>query len=222
MSEQLVLEIIPEFVKIKIGNSIFDLAYDSLIASMTHQYLSNHHTMREDADYDLIFEVTKELISDFVKDNIDKKEYIDILGDWVPEFVVYHNEKNKPLCKDINITFKNGSIWQIKLLDLLAHKYDVNNDSESDEDDFEIDYNDSLLKDDNEIIQYLENLSWNDIQEIAEEIQQPQPEPNYNELYETSEKTVISWEKNISLLDFFDISDIINISEDQEEDEEDD
>ena len=79
-----------------------------------------------------------------------------------------------------------------------------------------------FLKDDNEIIQYLENLSWNDIQEIAEEIQQPQPEPNYNELYETSEKTVISWEKNISLLDFFDISDIINISEDQEEDEEDD
>jgi hypothetical protein len=151
MSEQLILEIIPEFVKIKIGNSTFDLAFDSLIASMTHQYLSNHHTMREDSDYDLIFEVTKELISDFIKDNLDKKEYIDILGDWVPEFVVYHNEKNKPLCKDINITFKNGSIWQIKLLDLLAHKYDANNDSNIDEDDFEIDYNDSLLKDDNEI-----------------------------------------------------------------------
>ena len=65
MSEQLILEIIPEFVKIKIGNSTFDLAFDSLIASMTHQYLSNHHTMREDSDYDLIFEVTKELISDF-------------------------------------------------------------------------------------------------------------------------------------------------------------
>jgi hypothetical protein len=44
---------------------------------MTHQYLSNHHTMREDSDYDLIFEVTKELISDFVKGNIDKKEYIE-------------------------------------------------------------------------------------------------------------------------------------------------
>lgn len=217
MSEQLVLEIIPEFVKVKIGNSIFDLAYDSLIASMTHQYLTNHHTLREGTDYDVVFEVTKELITDFVKEILVEKEYVDILGDWVPEFVVFHNEKNKPLCKDINITFENGSIWQIKLLDLLAFKYEIN----SDEDDFEINYEDPLLKDDSEIIKYLSEISWEQIQEVAEEIQQPQPEPDYNKMYESASKSVISWEKNISLLDFFDISDIINISEDQEEEDDD-
>lgn len=217
MSEQLVLEIIPEFVKVKIGNSVFELAYDSLIASMTHQYLTNHHTLREGTDYDVVFEVTKELITDFVKENLINKDYVDILGDWIPEFVVFHNEKNKPLCKDINITFENGSIWQIKLLDLLAFKYEIH----SDEDDFEINYEDPLLKDDSDIIKYLDEVSWEQIQEFAEEIQPPQPEPDYNKMYESASKSVISWEKNISLLDFFDISDIINISEDQEEEDDD-
>lgn len=215
MSQEILETTAPEYVKVKIGNSFFDLAFDSLVASMTHQYLANHHTVREGADYDVLFEVTKELISDYIKENISKKEFFDILGDWVPEFVIYHNEKNKPLCKDININFENGSIWQIKLLDLLAHKCNVLND----EDDFEIDYEDPLLNDDEEIIKYLNEKSWSEIQDLAEEIQKPQPEPDYESMYANSQKNVISWEKNISLLDFFDISDIITLSEDQEEED---
>ena len=215
MSLQIEEKILPEYIKVKIGNQIFDLAFESLIASMTHQYLSNHHNVRPDADYDVLFEVTKELISDFVIDSISKKEFVDILGEWVPEFVIFHNEKNKPLCKDINISFENGSIWQIKLLDLLAFKCNVFND----EDDFEIDYQDPLLNDDNEIINFLNSKTWSEIQDLAEEIQKPQPEPNYEQMFSESTISVISWEKNVSLLDFFDIDDIISISEDQEEED---
>lgn len=211
--EELVEIQFPEYANVKIGNSIFELSFDSLIASMVHQYLNNFHKQDSAGDYNVIFDVTKGLITDFVMDDLIKREHIDILGDWVHEFITYHNDKNKPLCKDIHIQFENGSIWQIKLLDLLAHKYNIDESVEE----FDIDYDDPCVKDDNEIVKYLETLNWETLADMAEEIQKPQPEPDYSSMYESAKKEVVSWEKPVSLLDFFDLDDIISLTEEDDQ-----
>ena len=206
---------VPEYANVKIGNNCFELSFESLVASMTHQYLSNSSNYHHNEDYDILFDVSKLLIIEYVLDQLKSKENIDILGNWFEDFVNFQQNKNKPLCKDVNITFNDGSIWQIKFLDLLAHKH---SSEHSDDEDFIINYEDSFLVNNNEILEYLNKLSWSEVSELADEIQKPQPEPDYDSEYVSAKKEIVEWEKEVTLMDFFDINDIIECSRDEDDD----
>jgi hypothetical protein len=61
-------------------------------------------------------------------------------------------------------------------------------------------------------------LSWGEVSELADEIQKPQPEPDYDSEYVSAKKEIVEWEKEVTLMDFFDINDIIECSRDEDDD----
>ena len=62
-----------------------------------------------------------------------------------------------------------------------------------------------------------ENLSWNDLAHFAEEIQRPQPEPDYNNEWKDAFKIIKEWENSFSILELIGESDTIDEIEDSEE-----
>lgn len=205
----------PEYINVKIGNSCFEISFETLVASMTHQYLSNSSNFHQNEDYDMLFDVSKLLITEYILDLLKENAYIDILGEWFEDFVQFQQNKNKPLCKDINISFNDGSIWQIKFLDLLAHKFSVENGEDKD---FIIDYEDEFLFNEEKVVEFLNTLTWSEVFQLADEIQKPQPEPDYESEYLSAKKEIIEWEKEVTIMDFFDINDIIEYGREDDDD----
>ena len=100
----------------------------------------------------------------------------------------------------------------IRLIDILSIK------AGSDEDSFEIDIDDPLINDDDSLLKWIqENLTWNDISHFAEEIQRPQPEPDYNDEWKESTKIIKEWENTFSILELVGKTDIIDESQNSDE-----
>jgi hypothetical protein len=83
--------------------------------------------------------------------------------------------------------------------------------------DFAINFDDDLLKNDEEFIEWVSNLAWDDIKHLADEIKRPQPEPDYENEWQSTQKSIVKWEESFSIFDFFEINDTMS-----EEDSDDD
>ena len=44
--------VLPDYFEVKIGSSVFELETETLLTSMTHQYLSRNATIEETDNYD--------------------------------------------------------------------------------------------------------------------------------------------------------------------------
>jgi hypothetical protein len=178
---------------------------------MTHQYLSRNATIDETDNYDIIFGITKSEIKSFLFEKAKNDEFfIDLFGPWIEEFKIYHDKRNEPLSRDVEFGFSDGSRWIIKILDLIAMR--TLHDS-----DFAINFDDDLLKNDEEFIEWVSNLAWDDIKHLADEIKRPQPEPDYENEWQSTQKSIVKWEESFSIFDFFEINDTMS-----EEDSDDD
>ena len=203
--------LLPEYFEVKIGSSIFELETDTLLTSMSHQYLTRNTSTDENHNYDMIFAITKTEIKSFLFEKAKNDElFIDLFGNWVEEFRNFQNKRNEPLSRDIEFEFSDGSKWIIKILDLMTLR-------SSPESDFSINFDDELLHDDENLISWIETLEWEDIKHLVDEVKRPQPEPNYAEEWKSINKNIIKWEDNFSIFDFFEIDDTMS-----EEDSDDD
>lgn len=197
---------LPNFFNVKLGNSEFELETDTLMTSLSHQYLFKTSNQTSFDNYDVLFTLVKEEISEYLMELTAKGEnFVDMFGDWYDDFKYFHNTKNDPVCKDIVFSFSDGSKWAIKILDLLTLRDDFKV--------FKINYEDPILFDENLLFQWMSSLSWEEVNTIAEEIERPKPEPNYEEEWKYCVKEIIPWENNESLLDIFNEDDIIGLEE---------
>jgi len=204
-------KVLPDYFEVKIGSSIFELETETLLTSMTHQYLSRNAAIDETDNYDIIFGITKSEIKSFLFEKAKNDEFfIDLFGPWIEEFKIYHDKRNEPLSRDVEFGFSDGSRWIIKILDLIAMRTLPDSD-------FAINFDDDILKNDEEFIEWINNLSWDDIKHLADEVKRPQPEPDYESEWKSAEKSIVKWEDSFSIFDFFEINDTMS-----EEDSDDD
>ena len=72
-----------------------------------------------------------------------------------------------------------------------------NEDSE-----FSINFDDEILQNDDNFLEWVNSLEWNDIKHLADEIRRPQPEPEYENEWKMSQKNLVKWEDNFNIFDF--------------------
>ena len=193
---------LPDFFKVKLGNIEYEMTTESLIVSMTHQFVSKNTSYHNIENYDAVFTVTKSEIEDFLlSKTIAGENFIDIFGDWILEFRFYHHKKNEPLCRDIQFKFSDESEWSIKFIDLLTIK--------AKDKDYIINFKDPIVSDENLLNEYIQTLSWEDVKHYAEELKRPQPEPDYEKEWADCTKTIVQWEDTIDILDFLELDDKI-------------
>lgn len=198
---------LPEFFQVKLGNVEYQLETETLITSMSHQYLSQTSNQNSFDNYDILFSLIKEEINEYlIEQTSNKNNFIDLFGDWSEDFKLFHNKKNEPISKDLIFNFSDGSKWSIKILDLLTLRKDFNAEK--------INYNDPILNNFEAMNDWLSELDWENVSDLAEEIQRPQPEPDYKLEWKSCNKELISWENSINLLDFFEIDDTMEFEED--------
>ena len=191
------IENLPTYFEVKIGNSKFDMMTESLITTLCHQYLNKNQNIYNFDHYEVIFISVKLELQKFINSLVEKDiKELDILGDWIEQFQEFQQDKNQYLCKDFVVEFSDKSKWSIKLLDLFSLKY---NDEEIDDDD-------PFVKNEKLILNWVKTLNWNDLEMYADEIQRPQPEPDYAKEFKRAKKEIISWEKTINLLDLLEAS----------------
>lgn len=201
------IKLLPDYFEVKIGSSIFELETESLLTSMTHQYLSRNSAIDESENYDILFGITKSEIKSYLDDKTKKDEtFIDLFGPWVDDFKIFHEKRNEPLSRDIEFGFSDGSRWIIKILDLMAIRSQPDGE-------FAINFDDDLLKNDSEFIEWVNSLEWDEVKHLADEIKRPQPEPDYENEWKNSEKSIVKWEEKFSIFDFFEINDTISEEE---------
>lgn len=191
------IENLPTYFEVKIGNSKFDMMTESLITTLCNQYLNKNQNIYNFDHYEVIFVSVKLELQKFISSLVEKDiKELDILGDWIEQFQEFQQNKNQYLCKDFVVEFSDKSKWSIKLLDLLSLKY---NDEEIDDDD-------PFVKNEKLILNWVKTLNWNDLEMYADETQRPQPEPDYAKEFKRAKKEIISWEKTINLLDLLEAS----------------
>ena len=207
---------LPESTKIKIGKNIFDIDIDILLSSMTHQIIHKNNSLYNSDDYNLIFEITRSEIINFLESSFDEEaEYFDIFEDWVSRFDEYQSNKNKLFCKDIIITFPDKTKWQIRVLDIITIKNRMSGNDSS-----EVDLDDELLFDDDKLIAWIEeNLSWTDLTEYAEYMKETRQENTRNKNFNKATKTIKLWSKQLSIFDFIQVGDMIVRDDDEDDDE---
>lgn len=192
---------LPVFFEVKMGKSIYEMETKSLISTMTQQFLSSKREDYNSDHYNLLFSTTRQEVKDYIEHLWELENiFIDLFGNWMEDFHNFQNEKNKVFCRDLIVEFKDGSKWSIKLIDLLSLKNTENSVS------FEIDLDDPILKNDEDLIKWVNTLKWNEVSMFAEEIQRPQPETNYSRIWKRSKKEIIDWDKTINILDLMEMT----------------
>lgn len=205
------IRVLPDYFEVKVGSSIFELNTDTLLTSMSHQYLSRNNNLDENTNYDIIFGITKTEIKSFLYEKTKNDEtFIDLFGPWFDEFRTFQNKRNEPLSRDVEFEFSDKSKWIIKVLDLMTLR-------SNEESEFSINFDDEILCNDENFMEWINSLEWNDIKHLADEIIRPQPEPEYEKEWKLSTKNLVKWEDNFSIFDFFEIDDTMS-----EEDSDDD
>lgn len=204
------------YYKVKLGKLTYEISQESLIAVMANQIISTNSSINQDTNLEMAFDITKNEVHDYLR-NIKPDEHfvIDLFDNWFDDFSAYQRAKNKPFCKDLIVEFSDKSQWSIRLIDIFSLR------SGSEQDTFEIELDDPLLNDDDLMLKWVqENLSWNDLAHFAEEIQRPQPEPDYNNEWKDAFKIIKEWENSFSILELIGESDTIDEIEEVEDSEE--
>lgn len=75
------------------------------------------------------------------------------------------------------------------------------------------------MQDDVSLLTWLSSeIKWDDIMHLADEIQRPQPEPDYDSEWINSKKYVKTWDKDFNILEMLGITDKIDSEDDEEDD----
>lgn len=208
-------ESFPEYVKVRLGKNFFEVETKSLISSMALQLIDSSPITNNNENFDVIFDTTKNEIKDYLNDKFEEEEFfVDLFDDWKNNFREFQSKKHLPFCKDVIVEFSDQSQWSFRMIDLMAFK-----NSSPEDDEFDVDYNDPVLQDDVSLLTWLSSeIKWDDIMHLADEIQRPQPEPDYDSEWINSKKYVKTWDKDFNILEMLGITDKIDSEDDEEDD----
>ena len=207
---------LPESTKVKIGKSVFDIDIDVLLSSMTHQIIHKNNSLYNSDDFNLIFEITRSEVTNFLESHFDEDaEYFDLFEDWVKRFDEFQTNKNKLFCKDLIISFPDKTKWQVRILDVLTLRNRLSGNESS-----EVDLDDELLLDDEKLLAWInENLSWEDLTEYAEFVKETRQENTRNKNFAKATKSIRLWTKQLSIFDFIQVGDMIIRDEDDDDED---
>lgn len=198
-----VISDLPEYLEVNIGSSSFDLESESLVVSMTHQFINKSNVFANIENYDLLFEVTKDELLEYLFHKIELGEKsFNLFGDWQEDFKIFHSKRNEPFCRDIVFNFTDGSEWAIKIIEIATLRVPENSEHI-------INFSDPILLDDKKLLKWVQSLKWEDVKELAEEMKRPQPEPDYEAEWKKAKKTIKKWDNDLTILDFYDMDDKI-------------
>ena len=178
------------------------MPFDSVSASLTHQVLSKNARRFEGEHYYMLFESTVIEIKEYLKYKIeeDSKYTLNLFGEWMNDFIEYQKEKSKPFSKDLIVSFSDGSEWSLKAIDIyaLAENIDVASPTEE----ITIDRSNPLFTDEEYMLKWVsENLTWEQVWEIADQVKRPQNSPDYNEEWKSAEKRIEHWENPLTVIE---------------------
>jgi hypothetical protein len=207
--EHLTSKKLPNYFKTRIGNAEYELETDTLLTSMAHQFISRSNNQTNIDNYDVIFSISKSEIEEYLLLNYEDSNFVDLFGNWIEDFKTYHSAKNEPLCRDLIFNFSDKSKWCIKIIDLLSLRNEDGDDT--------INFDDEILKNDVLLMDWVKTLTWDDVKDLAEEIERPQPEPDYENEWSVVEKSINKWDETINILDFFELDDTIEYVEEDDD-----
>jgi hypothetical protein len=198
------LEIIeyPEAVKVYLNRKKISMPFDSVSASLTHQVLSKNARRFEGEHYYMLFESTVIEIKEYLKYKIeeDPKYTLNLFGEWMNDFIEYQKEKSKPFSKDLIVSFSDGSEWSLKAIDIYALAENIDIASPSEE--ITIDRSNPLFIDEEYMLKWVsENLTWEQVEEIADQVKRPQNSPDYNAEWKNADKRIEHWENPLTVIE---------------------
>ena len=194
---------IPEEIAVNLAGQIIPMSFESVVASMANQLVSRS-AIPPGLTYYGMFDLFKNDIERYLQFLFESNPdtIISLFDDTWPEtFFEWKTESNKPYCKDLIVTFPDGSEWSIRALDIASIRAEklLNSDSATaqeflQERDFLLDNEENLLK------WVEENLTWEEVCQHAEEIKRPQPEMDYEAAWKSAPKIMKAWEEDMFVL----------------------
>lgn len=181
-----------------IAGRTLEMPIDTIAASMARQ-LVGRSSLPTGLTYYSTFKLYIPDIIEYLKESrhLDPQFSIDLFGDiWIDNFFDWKKEKNKPFCRDLVVTFPDGSEWSVRAVDIATlYAEKLLNDQEDSTNDTIFDLRDSFLENDEDLINWVNgNLEWDDVAPYAEEVKRPQPETNYSDAWQSSPKRMQPWE----------------------------
>ena len=192
----------PEAVKVYLNRKKISMPFDSVSASLTHQVLSKNARRFEGEHYYMLFESTVIEIKEYLKYKIeeDPKYTLNLFGEWMNDFIEYQKEKSKPFSKDLIVSFSDGSEWSLKAIDIYALAENIDIASPSEE--ITIDRSNPLFTDEEYMLKWVsENLTWEQVEEIADQVKRPQNSPDYNAEWKNADKRIEHWENPLTVIE---------------------
>ncbi len=192
----------PEAVKVYLNRKKISMPFDSVSASLTHQVLSKNARRFEGEHYYMLFESTVIEIKEYLKYKIeeDPKYTLNLFGEWMNDFIEYQKEKSKPFSKDLIVSFSDGSEWSLKAIDIYALAENIDIASPSEE--ITIDRSNPLFIDEEYMLKWVsENLTWEQVEEIADQVKRPQNSPDYNAEWKNADKRIEHWENPLTVIE---------------------
>jgi hypothetical protein len=214
---KIVNEECPEQIKVLFNKIKVDMPFESVVSSLTHQILSKNAYKFEGEQYYYFYESTIIEVREYLLEKLrnDNRFVVNLFGNWNQDFLSYQEEKSRPFSKDLVVTFSDGSEWSLKIIDLISLADNLERDSYTQE--IIVDTKHPLLENEEEMMKWAsENLDWNLLSELAEEIKRPQPEPNYVNEWKNASKRIVSWDDKVNM---FDIISLTSINESDDEDD---
>jgi len=189
---------VPNQFKVSIGSKCMLMPIDSIVASMANQLatkIANNNPSMQFSDlYNIYYNEVSDFVSDFYHKNPDA--VLNLFDEeWEEAYHHFKFEQNTPYFKDLIVTFPDGSEWSVRLMEiacLYAEKVCGLKEDEISDDFFKI-RDDSLQNPDMLLEWASENISWDEIQDMVEEIKRPQPELNYASYWKASPKRIETW-----------------------------
>ena len=211
----------PEYLKIVIGqDKILSMPFNSVVASMTHQFLSSTEDENFVSDtYYYVFVNASKQIEKWLLDCIDEEflNPINLFGDWMKNFIDYTAARNKRLMKDLVLCFSDGSEWTIRVVDILYIKQRKENDYNSF---ISVNTDDPIVRSEQEMTDWIQNnCGWEEISDYLTETKRPQPELDYESEFIKCEKKFVDWSEDLSVMDLISgtRNDIIFIEDDEDD-----
>ncbi len=192
----------PEAVKVYLNRKKISMPFDSVSASLTHQVLSKNARRFEGEHYYMLFESTVIEIKEYLKYKIeeDPKYTLNLFGEWMNDFIEYQKEKSKPFSKDLIVSFSDGSEWSLKAIDIYALAENIDIASPSEE--ITIDRSNPLFIDEEYMLKWVsENLTWEQVEEIADQVKRPQSSPDYNAEWKNADKRIEHSENPLTVIE---------------------
>jgi hypothetical protein len=188
----------PKIVSVLLAGRILEMSFDSVLASMATQLVSRS-AIPPGLTYYGTFQLYQSDIEQYLIEMFAAKpdHQVDLFnGSWVEQFFAWKSEKNKPFCKDLVVTFPDGSEWNLRAIDVATLRAEKLFDEKEDVSPEEfMQARDKSLEDDEDLLIWASTyLTWEDVAPYAEETRRPQPETDYSSAWQTAPKRMQPWD----------------------------